>query len=97
MNDRDKVNTKPKTEGFYLHAQADGVTSTERRLVQKYNRMTFAVGLLLAIVVPPLIYRWKRQSMAVRFFYQVLEDGAKKDIERVYSQGRRVSEIPRKN
>ncbi len=52
--------------GTFSHAQADGVTAAERRIVQRYNRLTFGVGLFLAIVVPPLIYRWKRESMAVR-------------------------------
>jgi hypothetical protein len=54
--------------GNFNHAQADGVTAVERRIVQRYNRVTFGVGLFLAIVVPPLIYRWKRESMAVRLY-----------------------------
>lgn len=47
------------------HAQASGFNAAERRIVQRYNRLMFAVGLTLAVVIPPLIYRWKRQSMAV--------------------------------
>ncbi len=74
--------SNPNTEDF--------VMKTERKIVQKYNRATFVVGLALAIVVPPLIYKWKRDTM------KKLEDGATKDIERLYKQGRKVSDIPRK-
>ena len=68
----------------------DAYLKTERKVVNRYNRIMFSVGLVLAIVIPPLIYRWKRQSM------KRLEDGANKDIERMYQQGRKVSDIPRK-
>ena len=67
----------------------DAIQRAEKRIVFKYNRVVFISGLILAIIVPPLIYKWKRESMAK------LEDGAKKDIERVYAQGRSISEIPK--
>ena len=62
-----KPNGGQASAGNYMHAQADGVNAVERRIVQRYNRLTFGVGLLLAIIVPPLIYRWKRESMAVLY------------------------------
>ena len=68
MNEKNKMDNKLHRTTSHYHAQADGVTVTERRLVQKYNRLTFGVGLFLAIVVPPLIYRWKRKSMEVNQF-----------------------------
>lgn len=45
----------------------DVVMQTERRIVGKYNRVMFGIGILCAIVIPPLIYRWKRGSMEVFF------------------------------
>lgn len=54
-----------KRGGQYLHAQHDNVTKAEQIIVQKYNKRMFAIGILLAVTIPPLIYRWKRASMAV--------------------------------
>jgi hypothetical protein len=68
MNDPRRSNQaqgNKKATGNYLHAQHDHVTKTEQFIVQKYNKRMFSIGLLLAIIVPPLIYKWKRDSMAV--------------------------------
>lgn len=70
MNDPRKKATLKQPSGNYLHAQHDRVTKTEQIIVQKYNRRMFAVGLALAIIVPPLIYKWKRESMAVDNVYR---------------------------
>lgn len=64
---RKQQRERPQPGGQYLHAQHDNVTKAEQFIVQKYNKRMFTIGLLLAVVVPPLIYRWKRNTMAVRW------------------------------
>lgn len=68
----------------------DYVMRTERKIINRYNRVMFLFGVVVAVVIPPMIYKWKRDSM------KKLEDGATQDIERLYKQGRQISDIPRK-